>query len=384
MSVINRVRKGIPGKVARQLWVKSGGRCQYYNCNVNLLEDSLTKKSLNKAYISHIVGASPKGPRGSEILSPKLEIEFDNLMLLCDECHNRIDESDVENHSVSILKEMKEAHEKRIEIVTGLTLENRTNVVTYTANIGNQSASIPFKKATEAILPIFYPNNNRPVELSLHQRSFYDNEELFWDTEETSLTRQFNSKIKPLIETEAVQHYSIFALAPQPLLIKLGTLLSELTSVEVYQPQREPDTWKWAVGDGMTNYYLDKSSEKGRVVALKVELSANITDDRVIEAIGDVPIWSIKIESPDVEFLREREQLIAFKRIVRKMFNEVKALNGQDVELHVFPAMPASAAVEFGRVWNSKADSNLIVYDQNWLKGGFMKTLEISGTKAFV
>ncbi|MBR4963853.1 MAG: SAVED domain-containing protein, partial [Alistipes sp.] len=46
-------------------------------------------------------------------------------------------------------------------------------------------------------------------------------------------------------------------------------------------------------------------------------------------------------------------------------------------ELHIFPAMPVSAAIEFGRVWMPKADMPLVIYDQNKERGGFYKTITI-------
>src|SRR5258706_1167933 len=125
-KVIERIRKAVPAGVSRKLWVKSGGRCEYEGCNSPLWKDSLIQQGMNKAYISHIIAASPDGPRGHSELSEKLESEFSNLMLLCDECHNRIDEAQAKVHSVERLQKMKKDHEDRIELLTGLTIEKKS------------------------------------------------------------------------------------------------------------------------------------------------------------------------------------------------------------------------------------------------------------------
>lgn len=46
--------------------------------------------------------------------------------------------------------------------------------------------------------------------------------------------------------------------------------------------------------------------------------------------------------------------------------------------IDVFPALPASAAVETGRVLMPKADLPLRIWDQNRTMGGFIKTLTVS------
>ena len=55
--------------------------------------------------------------------------------------------------------------------------------------------------------------------------------------------------------------------------------------------------------------------------------------------------------------------------------DRIKVRHGQDVLLHVFPAVPVSIAVEVGRVWMPKVDLPLCIYDQNRKLGGFTKAL---------
>jgi len=57
--------------------------------------------------------------------------------------------------------------------------------------------------------------------------------------------------------------------------------------------------------------------------------------------------------------------------------DNIKALHGQSTTIHIFPAMPAALAVEFGRVRMPKADLPLLIYDENRGAGGFQPALTI-------
>lgn len=75
--------------------------------------------------------------------------------------------------------------------------------------------------------------------------------------------------------------------------------------------------------------------------------------------------------------MHRRDDLGRFRETVRRTFDQIKAVHGQDAAIHVFPAMPVSAAVELGRVWMPKADLPLIIYDENRAHGGFEPRLTI-------
>lgn len=64
--------------------------------------------------ISHIEAASPGGPRYRAEMSDDERRSFENLMLLCDECHSIIDNAENENdYPVELLKEWKRDHESK-------------------------------------------------------------------------------------------------------------------------------------------------------------------------------------------------------------------------------------------------------------------------------
>ncbi|KVV16030.1 SAVED domain-containing protein [Flavobacterium sp. TAB 87] len=378
-NLVVRARKAIPQGTARKLWVKSGGRCQYDGCNIPLWKDSLMQKDLNKSYISHIVAASEEGPRGDAILSQQLETNFDNLLLLCDECHRRIDKHEVENHTRKSLTAMKLKQERNIELLTGLTPEKKSQIVSFTAKIGSFEPTINFNNCIEAILPNYYPVSDNIIQLGSSNLAITDNKQNYWEIHSNQLEEMVKQLIKPLINQEKKPHFSIFALAPQPLLIKLGTLFSELSICEIYQFHREPkQSWQWDNEVQATEVKLYEPTEILSTAALVINLSDNVTDDRIFEALGrDVSIWKITVDNPNRNILNSRQTLINFRNQVRNAYSKIKLQYAMHQPIHIFPVMPNSCAIETGRVWMEKADLPLIIYDQNSINKGFNKTIEI-------
>ena len=360
------------------LWAISGGRCEYEGCNRILHTDILTKKRYNSAYIAHIVADQPDGPRGDIVRSKPLCDNISNLMLLCHEHHNLIDKVDVKGHPESRLLVMKQQHEERIRRVTDIAPNMSSEIILYGANIGVNNSPLSYQSANEALLYDYYPASDYPIELGLKNAPFTDGTDAYWVTEETNLSAQFNLKIKPRLMQCNTDHYSVFAIAPQPLLIKFGVLLNDLNNVKVYQKHREPSTWKWQETSPDIEYILREPADKTKIPVLVFSLSATVTYDRIQKTLGDsTSIWEITISgTPNNDFLKTEALLSNFRRTVRHVFDKIKSHHGY-TELHIFPAMPVSASVELGRVWMPKVDMAMTIYDANKGKNDFYKTITI-------
>jgi len=61
--------------------------------------------------------------------------------------------------------------------------------------------------------------------------------------------KRSSAKIKHLYETggeaETIKHLSVFGLGPIPLLIYLGTLLSNKIATDFFQRHRDAENWTW-------------------------------------------------------------------------------------------------------------------------------------------
>jgi hypothetical protein len=368
----------IPESVKLRLWGLAAGRCQYEDCNEPLFYDELTKAEFNSAYIAHIYADSVGGPRYDPVFSSLLKKDLSNLMLMCDRHHRLIDREQVLEHPASRLLDMKAKHEQRICIVTSLTPEKQSHVVLFGANIGQEQVPLNYRDAAHAMLPHRYPVSLLPIELGIKNLSFNDHTQGYWNLQEKQLTEMFAQQIAPLKGNHAVQHFSVFGLAPIPLLIRFGTLLSDLFPADIYQRHREPASWKWQDHDDKHILKIISPTDFSGVPVLKISLSGHISNERIYQVFKEpCAIWEITVNEPGNDFLRSKELLGRFRKICREIYDQIKLRHGQQSILHVFPAMPVSAAVEFGRTWMPKADQALLIYDQNKVDNSFVPTIKI-------
>lgn len=329
-----------------------------------MYKDDLTSTEINSAFVAHIVAASPDGPRGDETQSAMLVDDIDNVMLLCNEHHRLIDHEGLAEHSVERLRGMKKKHEDRVRMVTEIDAAKVSVPVVYGTNIGKMSVSIPRRELAQAMLPENYPTEN-VVTISYQNSGLYDSQELFWQAEVAQLEQKYNESVKLLICKGDIDCVSVFALAPQPLLVKLGTKLSDLHKVKVYQKHREPDTWKWQTLEEPNPMIIIRPKDKTKAPVLVFSLSAKAISGRVRKRFGrEASIWEVTAKSPGNDMLRSADQLEEFRKITRKVLDDINTFS-QEQSIKVFMAMPAACAVELGRVWMPKADKQLVLYDKN-------------------
>lgn len=375
-------RYNIPKEVRTELWIRAGGRCQKRGCNKYLLESMTAPEIYNGAEVAHIIASSPKGPRGQKKISKYDEIDISNLMLLCPSCHREIDKKEnLDFFSIELLRKMKREHELRVKMLTNLAFDRDSRVIEYFSKISDSSNIFSEIRIKETILPDYY-TSHEILRLGRKNNFLKDNNTKYWERELDNLEGLFKEKVKPLVEDGKVERFLVFAIAPIPMLIKLGALLDDKVTSLVYQKHREPDTWKWLDEKIEDFEYIVKYTEKKNdVIALNVSLSGNITEDRIFKTFANtkVDICTITIEEPNIDYLRTKQQLDEFNFEYTRILNKLKKIYGQYNELHIFPACPVSVAVEMGRRWMKKVDMDLIIYDWNKEDKKFVKAIELNG-----
>lgn len=367
----------VPNTTKIMLWAQAAGRCQYDGCNQQLFLDKITKTFMDSAYIAHIIADQPDGPRGDSIQSRLLAKDLSNFMLACDVHRRMIDIEQVTQHPVDRLRSMKREHEQRINLLTSLVPEKQSHVLLYGGSIGNHSPVLSFQKAAQAMLPEWYPADQHAIEIGLKNSGLIDRDPAYWALETASLEANIAQHLKPRFSQGQIQHLSIFAVAPQPLLIKLGSLISDIPAALVYQLHREPPGWSWCLASSPVPFNVRNPDVLNGPPALIFSLSGTVTDDRVQAVLPDASIWRISIDSPHNDFVRSPQQTEDFRRCLRRTLDSIKTAHGQASELHVFPAMPVSLAVEVGRVRMPKADLPMVIYDEDRNAGGFRRALEV-------
>jgi len=380
--MVKEVTRYITRETERVLWARSAVRCEFSGCNRILYQSPITKESVNISEKAHIYSISEDGPRGwGPLITNKGNLNnASNLLLVCHDCHKTIDQDkDGRRYSADLLTEWKRQHEQRVAIVTGIRPNKKSHVILYGANIGEQNSPLQVEAAVEAMFPEWYPAEDRTVNLSMSSRH-EDQTKIFWKTESDHLRRAFNRDIRPRIEEADPCHFSLFSLAPQPLLILLGTFLTDKVPVEVYQLHREPQTWKWQSHPEGFYFKVNQPENVKHDPVLIISLSDRINPDRITSIFTEnISIWELTIADCHNDFLRSQAQLSMFRETTRRLMVSIKEVHGQNHPLRIFPAMPVACAVEFGRVRMPKADMPWIIYDQNNKVGSFIASISILG-----
>jgi hypothetical protein len=122
-----------------------------------LSDGRISWHSVAAAEMAHILGASnTKGsPRGREELDRTVDLEAeDNLLLCCHDCHLMIEDEDhIALFSPTKLRELKRAHEDRIELATSDGILIRTAAIRVGSDIHGGYAVASCREVADTLSP---------------------------------------------------------------------------------------------------------------------------------------------------------------------------------------------------------------------------------------
>jgi hypothetical protein len=339
----------------------------------------VTAQEVNIAEKAHIYAFSTGGPRGHSRIRKSDLNSSSNLMLVCHDCHVSMDRrTGSKSYPAEFLQANKFEHERRVEIVTGIDPNRRSHVLVYGASIGVHTAPTDFLETAHALFPARYPAEARPISLGVVNMGLTERDETFWRVESENLQKLFESRVRDRVKTKDIGHLSVFAVAPQPLLILLGSLLADITPADVYQRHREPPSWGWPTRAKTPEIQVNEPLDASGPPALVLGLSATVNPSRITDVLGsDASIWSVCVTRPHNDVLKSKRMLGSLRTIFRDLLNRIKARHGETATLHIFPAAPAAVNVELGRVRMPKADTTWTLYDQLGDRG-FVQSLTIN------
>jgi hypothetical protein len=374
-------RKAIPETTKLRLWVKSAGRCEFKGCNTPVWHNGLTLSEGNFAEVAHIIGSSKDGPRGTDQLE-ELQIDFDNLMLLCQRCHKEIDDHP-ESYPVELLRAWKQDHENRIEIQTSYPEDiHRSTVLVFSVNIGDRIVPINIESIRNAMFPKF-PTDFRGIKIEEKDFDRMGTPEQWQTFAEAKIKRRVLRYLDEGIDDIKIKHISLFGIAPMPLLMYLGRCIGDTVPTDIYQSHRNIEntskTWSWQEDvSAETTYSVSCRQEgKGEIVFLSLAISDSIERDKYENLILDTcSIYQISIPEPSPHFLKSKRQLEVFSYEYRKLLNKIQARHGRDCKVYILPAVPVSVAIESGRVILPTKDPEIYVCE--YYKEEFRTVLQIN------
>lgn len=374
------VTRYVPSTARLLLVARTAGRCEFDGCNKYLFRDSVTKLAGNFAQVAHIIAFSPVGPRGARALATEEKNDIPNLMLLCPVHHKLVDDSE-DLYPVRVLRTFKRRHEDRIKHLTGLPAENFTTVLILKSRIGSRPVQVTRAQVQRAIAPR-YPAADDFVEIDLTTIPD-DNNPGFLESAKAAIDSQTSRLYETRYGSDPVSHISVFALAPIPVLMYLGSRLSDKIPVALYQRHRDTEGWTWNVRGTPVEFGF-REAQVGtdrHAVALLLSISGSVGLKDLPSAIDDrfsVYEMTPLIVTPSLRLLRTRADLDAFTRTYEALMTSIATDHAGLTEVLLFPALPAPAAIAAGRALLEKRHPRVVVYDFDKRTNGFTETVRIN------
>lgn len=389
--------KNIKNRVISQnesirLWVAAGGRCEYPGCNEYLLQDSLTTKSQNFGEMAHNVGKkkTKESPRGINTLSLIDRSKAQNHLLLCSKHHKLIDSKEfLDFYTIEELRKYKEDHEARIKYLTSLSDSRKSIVLRMMNKIHQDCVLISNEEIVDALwkcanrYPEYLLNTHNNLEINLSDLPDI-RDTAYWKTAITKIDQIFEQQIFPQIG-KLINHLSIFAIAPIPLLIYLGAKLGDKIRMDIYQKQfNAEEDWVWCKGGRIARFHFNKIKGNGSnsKIAIILSISGKVAIDSLPKDVKDNFIiyeFYPKNISPNRDIIQNKESLVSFKKVYQQMLREIEATHGILKELILFPAVPISISIFCGRGLLKALSPKVLIYDL--INKKFQKAITLNLTK---
>lgn len=364
-------RKNVPDSARIRVWAKAAGRCVL--CATYLLDgaDSFFH-AIPVGQIAHIVGAASgkKAPRGESDLDTNTRSFEENLMLLCYPCHKRIDDKVYrEKYTVEFLTQRKQLHERRVREVTDFAILRPTSVVTVSADIRGTAAPVSLSQVAEALRLEGYTgmgDDTRNGAFTLHLAG-NSNDGWAWDAHRTELDR-LTGRVAEAVTAGDIETISVFALAPIPSLVYLGSKLDDKTETRLFRRKRVDDVTAWAWDYETQTPKLDvaliSSPTPANEATVIVELTSPVKESRLPSGLESLPRVTISPtrQNPHPELISTRAALEEFGRAWREALARIENDLPDVQTLHLIASVPAPAAIAMGRYRMRTAQPTMVVY----------------------
>ncbi|MCX5545236.1 SAVED domain-containing protein [Paraburkholderia sp. CNPSo 3076] len=383
-----------------------GWRCQFAGCGKDLQRESQSGTRGNFSYFAHIIASSKKGPRGDQLLSGVRSNEIDNIMLMCDECHRRIDRVDPDRFTVDILRNMRQDSVNEVKrLLDTLRYEEALPIVVM-GNITAQSPRFIQRDAEEAIW-----TRRLRMSVSGPQRYFYNGGHLhnphvahYWGSLFESLRDDIPLMRKRLNGTLSHEGnavpLAIFPLHSTSMLVLAGRIVGEGSRVVVFQYDRDRPAHlpggKWAFNENALPPAVDKYCIKElrphageEEACLIVSLTFEIDPGRLPAELfrdGEFAIGALEVTATEPGSLRaniighpmDLDLLaVVIQQAVEKMQDEWKVKT-----VHLFVGAPASACFKIGQKLQARNHATYVCYETPPGSGSpFLPTIKITNSR---
>lgn len=336
------------GRTLKILWGRAAGRCAVPTCRIELLAEATEYDPIvTIGDIAHIEASSDAGPRANTVKAKKERDEYDNLILLCLNCHRRLDGQKYSN-SVEYIKKLRTDHEAWVRN----SLPERGKSTTGWSVILLQGAH-PFdlEPAVSALIPDFPSGTPLVIKADLAQEP--------WSVIQARLEKDVSCLLTAGDPFDF--RLAVFPLAPVSACVALGYYLTDRPRARLFKYYADVHSWAWPDNElgpqeaqtisvtGLPEGIVDATGD----LALCFHLSAAITDQALVDTghsfLGRV---DVTVPLPSTGWLCRQDQLRELAKVARHIFEASQSRFPNAHGWHLFFAGPAPGAVAVGQQLN--------------------------------
>lgn len=382
-------RSKVPQAVRERVWGRSAARCVL--CAKWLIDEREHWHAIPTGQIAHNVAAEngAKAPRGDSPLDAKERAAEENLLLLCSDCHRRIDSPEyVDKYTVQFLTEKKNEHERWVREVTDFARLRPAIVVRMTSQVRGTFSPASKEQVGEALRQAGLTGMHADSRTGLFDISARHDEtdDWAWDAAEKDIKIQLDRVHEAIAEGDA-SVIAVFALAPIPMLVSLGAKLDDKIETVLFRRARRdtPDAWSWGESDEPTAVFelsgavpnaMDSNATD--IVAF-VDISARVDPSRTPPELADAPTIRLSVTAgPSADAIASRADLEAFGQAWRDLLAAMESRWPKAQRLHILAAVPATAAVSIGRHRMRAVHPTFVLY-QRQADGADVPVMEVRG-----
>ena len=377
-----RNRHDVPEHVKLLVWIHAAGHCE--QCGADLTVDLRSGRGAKLGDVAHIAPASPDGPRAFENYTPeeaeRLSSDPDNLLLLCPGDHRRTDRSP-DAYPISDLRQHHLCHVAQIRHAAQRGETQRAQGLIVLGRHWATENVIRPRDMQEAMLAEGLWAEADPVVHVLPEPGRGGRDELYWQSVERSVDEQLEDRLAKRTSRHGDPlNLCVAGVADIPSLIRVGRQLGDRSNRFLYSRDRQYILqWPNPLAPPPELLYAPPRDGEGPI-ALVLSLSAEVPQRDVLVALPGSRIASLTTPLPRYDLLQSRAAIHAFRKELQVRLSQLEAESDQPI--HVFAAIPAALAIEFGALLSTQHAHRYVIYDREGESNAFAPVMELGPRRA--
>lgn len=358
-------RQSTPDPVKLLVWIRAGGHCEL--CGRDITQDPRLRASFHRwGEVAHVLPASVQGPRAPESYTEtdaKAHTDSpDNLVLACPNCHTLIDE-DPELHVTSVLMARHLAHVQRVRWAASHADSQQAVGLVFLSQhfqTGNYISERELETAMlhDGLLPV-----RMTERIVLPAPKSTGRDAAYWEQVEDIADDAFKAARRRGASLQGDPPIlAVAGLADMPALMTMGRRLGDRSDRRLFSYSRITGLQWPGPDDAPPAFHFTPPPAGDGPIALVLSVSATVPIADVLEVLPNARVAVLTVAEPDVNVVRNRGTIDAFRAYLQPRLSELEAATAQP--LHVFPAIPAAFAIEYGALLSMHHRHPHVVYDR--------------------